>query len=90
MNTDMVVDIIREVPHAGVLVRRPATAAAEFIAGIAISLVQIVTSVRIPASAPCAPGCLPGGILLSMPWMIRRPLTVYTTALLSDLGRYAR
>jgi flagellar biosynthesis protein FliQ len=28
-------------------------------------------------------------ILLLMPWMIQR-MTVYTTALLGDLGRYAR
>jgi flagellar biosynthetic protein FliQ len=61
-----------------------------FLAGVVISLLQIVTSVQDPAfgSVPRLAAFLAGLVLL-LPWMLMK-LTTYTSALLGDLGRYAR
>jgi flagellar biosynthetic protein FliQ len=60
-----------------------------FAAGIAVSLVQIATSMQDNAfsTIPRLVAFLTG-LLLLMPWMLAR-LTTYTTTLLGDLGRYA-
>jgi flagellar biosynthetic protein FliQ len=61
-----------------------------FVVGVAISLVQILTSLQDPTV-----GAVPRlaaflfGLLFLLPWMLMR-LMSYTTALLGDLGRYAR
>ena len=60
-----------------------------FIAGILISLVQIVTSIQEPTF-----GSIPRlvvfllALLALMPWMLMR-IMAYTVALLGDFGRYA-
>lgn len=61
-----------------------------FVVGIAISLLQIVTSMQDSAfsTVPRLAAFLVG-LLLFLPWMLMR-LMSYTTALLGDLGRYAR
>lgn len=61
-----------------------------FIAGIAVSLVQIATSMQDNAFSTI-PRLLVflGGMLLLMPWMLQRTMT-YATALFGNLGRYAR
>jgi flagellar biosynthesis protein FliQ len=61
-----------------------------FIVGVAVSLVQIVTSMQ-DASFGTIPrlGAFLFGTLLLMPWMLERLIT-YTTALFGNLGRYAR
>lgn len=61
-----------------------------FIAGIVISLIQIVTSMQ-DASFGAAPrlAAFLFGLLLMMPWMLGK-LMSYTAALFGDLGRYAR
>ncbi|HZU26253.1 MAG TPA: flagellar biosynthetic protein FliQ [Bryobacteraceae bacterium] len=61
-----------------------------FIAGIVISLVQIVTSVQEPTfgTVPRLAAFL-FGIVFLMPWMLMR-LISYTVALFGDFGRYAR
>ena len=61
-----------------------------FAAGIAVSLVQIATSMQDNAfsTIPRLVAFLTG-LLLFMPWMLGR-ITTYTTALLGDLSRYAR
>ncbi len=61
-----------------------------FVTGIAVSLVQIATSMQDNAfsTIPRLVAFL-AGLLLFMPWMLAR-ITTYTTALLGDLGRYAR
>jgi len=58
--------------------------------GVNISLVQAVTSMQDSAfsTMPRLAAFLVA-ILLSMPWMLRK-MVVYTTAILGDLGRYAR
>lgn len=61
-----------------------------FIAGIVISLIQIITSLQDPSF-----GTVPRlatylfGLLILMPWMLNRLMT-YTTGLFGDLGRYAK
>ena len=60
-----------------------------FIVGIAISLVQILTSIQDPAfnAVPRLVAFL-GAFILAMPWMLHK-LTAYTVLLLGDLNRYA-
>ena len=61
-----------------------------FVAGIVMSLVQIVTSLQDPgfATVPRLVAFL-GGAVVCLPWMILK-LMAYTQALLGDLPRYAR
>ncbi|MCC7497691.1 MAG: flagellar biosynthetic protein FliQ [Bryobacterales bacterium] len=61
-----------------------------FVAGVVVSLLQIVTSMQDPAfgSVPRLAAFL-AGLLLSLPWMLAR-LMSYSIALLGDFSRYAR
>lgn len=61
-----------------------------FLAGIAVSLIQIVTSIQDTgfSTIPRLVAFLFGVVLL-MPWMLQK-MTGYTVQVLSDLGRYAR
>jgi flagellar biosynthetic protein FliQ len=61
-----------------------------FVAGVLISLLQIVTSIQDPAfgSVPRL-GAFLAGLLLFLPWMLLRMIS-YTTALFANLGHYAR
>ena len=61
-----------------------------FVAGIVISLVQIVTSIQDTAfsTVPRLVAFLVGSCCL-MPWMLQENHG-YTTSILGDLGRYAR
>ena len=64
--------------------------AAGFVAGILISLVQIVTSMQDSAFAtvPRLAAFL-AALLIFLPWMLIR-LVSYTTLIWGDFGRYAR
>jgi len=61
-----------------------------FLAGIMISLLQIVTSIQDTGFSTITRlvAFLLSTVLL-MPWMLRK-ITGYTIFILSDLGRYAR
>ena len=61
-----------------------------FLAGIVISLCQIVTSIQDSAfnTIPRLLAFL-AGLFVFMPWMLSR-LTTYTLGILGNLGRYAR
>jgi flagellar biosynthesis protein FliQ len=61
-----------------------------FVAGIIISLIQIVTAIQDSgfSTIPRLVVFLFGTVLL-MPWMLRK-ITGYTVYILSDLGRYAK
>lgn len=61
-----------------------------FLAGIAVSLLQIVTSIQDTgfSTVPRLVAFL-FGIVLLMPWMLQK-MTGYTVLMLSDLGKYAR
>jgi len=60
-----------------------------FVAGIFISLVQILTSIQ-DSSFSTVPrlAAFLAAMLLSMPWMLAK-LMSYTTALFGNLGRFA-
>ena len=89
MTTDAVIEILRHALLAAFWIGAPLMALA-FAAGILISLAQIVTSIQDTgfSTIPRVVVFLLA-ILLLMPWMIQR-MTVYTTDLFGDLGRYAR
>src|ERR1035441_5363696 len=85
MTTDAVVELLRHALLAAFWIAAPLMAIA-FAAGVVISLAQIVTSIQDTAFSTI-PRLIVFvlAILLLMPWMIQR-ITVYTTALLGDLG----
>ncbi|WP_321476539.1 flagellar biosynthetic protein FliQ [uncultured Paludibaculum sp.] len=89
MESQVVVDIIRQALMTAFWLSLPLLAIG-FVAGIVISLLQIVTSVQDPAfgSVPRLVAFL-AGIVLFLPWMLMR-LCTYTTGLFGDLSRYAR
>jgi flagellar biosynthetic protein FliQ len=59
------------------------------VAGVVVSLLQIVTSIQDTAFS-AVPRLLAflAGIMLLMPWMLMK-LMAYTTSILGDLPRYA-
>jgi len=61
-----------------------------FVVGIAVSLLQVLTSIQ-DASFSAVPrlAAFLLGLLLLLPWMTAR-LIAFTTALFSDFSRYAR
>ena len=61
-----------------------------FVAGIIMSLVQIVTSIQDTgfSTIPRLVAFL-GAFLLALPWMLAK-MTTYTVSILGDLSRYAR
>jgi flagellar biosynthetic protein FliQ len=89
MTAESIVTILREALMTAFWVSLPLLAIG-FVAGIVISLLQILTSIQDPAfgGAPRLIAFL-AGLLLLLPWMLAR-LCAYTISLLGDLGRYAR
>ncbi len=88
MTSQLVIEVIRDTLMATFWVSLPLLAVG-FIAGIVISLLQILTSIQDPGfgSVPRLAAFLVA-ILVFMPWMLMR-LISFTTTLFSDLGRYA-
>jgi flagellar biosynthetic protein FliQ len=88
MNADLAVDIARHALMTTFIVSAPILALG-FVAGVIVSIVQILTSMQDPAfnTIPRL-GAFLAGILLLLPWMTER-LVSYTLALYSNLGRYA-
>ena len=88
MTPESAVQIIRDALMVTFWLAAPLLAIG-FAAGIAVSLVQIATSMQDNAfsTIPRLVAFL-AGLLLLMPWMLAR-ITTYTTALLGDLSRYA-
>jgi len=89
MTPETVVEIMRQMLMTAFWLAAPLLAIG-FAAGLAISLVQIATSMQDNAfsTIPRLIAFLAGLILL-MPWMLQRSMS-YTTALLGNLARYAR
>ena len=89
MNAEAVVDILRQTFLSAFWLALPLLVVG-FVAGIAISLLQILTSMQDPAfaSVPRLAAFLTA-MLLALPWMIQR-LCSYAQTLWGDLGRYAR
>jgi flagellar biosynthetic protein FliQ len=88
MNADAAVDIARQALMISFIVSAPILAVG-FLAGVIVSIVQIVTSMQDPAfnTIPRL-GAFLAAILLLLPWMAER-MVAYTIALYSNLGRYA-
>ena len=88
MTPESVVELIRQALVATFWLGAPLLAIA-FVAGIAISLVQIATSMQ-DAAFSTIPRLLVFllGFLLLLPWMLSRTMS-YTTSLFGDLERYA-
>ncbi len=89
MTPEAVVQILREALMTTFWLAAPLLAVG-FVAGIAVSLVQIATSMQDNAfsTIPRLIAFLLG-LLLLLPWMLQRSMT-YAAALMGDLGRYAR
>ncbi len=89
MTPDSVVQLVRDTLMTAFWLAAPLLAIG-FIAGIAVSLVQIATSMQDNAFSTI-PRLLAflGGLLLLMPWMLQKTMS-YAGALLGNLGRYAR
>jgi flagellar biosynthetic protein FliQ len=88
MTVSAVVDLMRNVMITTFWLSLPLLAIG-FVVGIAISLVQILTSIQDSSfsSVPRLSAFL-GAILLALPWMLAK-LMAYTTTLFGDLGRFA-
>ncbi len=88
MTADLAVDIARQALMTTFVVSAPILVLG-FVAGVIVSIVQILTSMQDPAfnTIPRLAAFL-AGILLLLPWMTER-LVAYTIALYSNLGRYA-
>lgn len=89
MTPQSVIDLLHHALMATFWISLPLLAIG-LIAGILISLLQILTSIQDPAfgSVPRLAAFL-AGLLIAMPWMLSR-LTAYTAGLFGDLGRYVR
>lgn len=89
MTPETVVEIMRQALLTTFWLAAPLLAIG-FVAGVAISLVQIATSIQDNAvsSIPRLTAFL-AAILLLLPWMLQKMMT-YTVSLLGNFARYAR
>jgi flagellar biosynthetic protein FliQ len=89
MTPEYVVEILRQALMMTLWLGAPLLAIG-FLAGIVVSLIQIVTSIQDTgfSTVPRLVAFL-FGIVLLMPWMLQK-MTGYTVQVLGDLGRYAR
>ena len=89
MTPELAVQIIRQALIMTFWLSAPLLAIG-LVAGVVISLVQILTSIQDSAfSAIPRLVAFLAGLLLLMPWMLEK-ISGYTVLLLGDLGRYAR
>jgi len=89
MTTEMAVEIVRQALWQTLWLSLPLLTIG-FVAGIAISILQILTSIQ-DTSFGAVPrlAAFLGGLLLLLPWMATR-LIAYTASLFSDFSKYAR
>jgi len=89
MTSGQVVELLRDALMAAFWMALPLLAVG-FVAGIVMSLVQVLTSIQDSAfgTVPRLLVCL-GSVLFLLPWLVSRSVA-YTTDLLTNLGRYAR
>jgi len=89
MTPEAVVEIIRQALMTAFWLSAPLLVVG-FVAGVIISLVQVITSMQDAAFSTIPRlGAFLVALLLSLPWMLKKMLA-YSTVLLGDLGRYAR
>ena len=89
MTPDSVAEIIRQMFLAAFWISAPILLVG-FVAGIVMSLVQILTSIQDSAFS-AIPRLLAflAAFVIAMPWMLQK-MTVYMVGILGDLGRYGR
>jgi flagellar biosynthetic protein FliQ len=89
MTPEFVIQIIRDALMTAFWLSAPLLAVG-FVAGIVISLVQIVTSIQDSAfsTIPRLVVFL-ATFIISLPWMLQK-MIAYTVSILGDLGRYGR
>lgn len=89
MNTSVAVEIFRQALWTTFWLSLPLLAIG-FVAGIVVSLLQIVTSIQ-DSSFGAVPrlAAFLFGLLVLLPWMTTK-LISYTAALFGDFARYAR
>jgi flagellar biosynthetic protein FliQ len=89
MTPDSVVQLIRQTLIATFWLSAPLLAIG-LVAGVVMSLIQIVTSIQDTAfsTVPRLVAFLVG-IMLLLPWMLMR-LMAFTTSIIGDLPRFAR
>jgi flagellar biosynthetic protein FliQ len=89
MTPDSVVDLFRQALLTALLVGAPLLIVG-FVAGVCMSLLQILTSIQ-DSAFNAIPRLLAFLLALTfcMPWMLKK-MMAYTIAILGDLGRYAR
>jgi flagellar biosynthetic protein FliQ len=89
MTPSLAVELIRQALATALWISLPLLAVG-LVAGVAVSLLQLVTSLQDPAfgSVPRL-GAFLAAFLLFLPWMFLKLMT-YTAALWGDLSRYAR
>jgi len=88
MTPEFVVQILRNALMTAFWLSAPLLIAG-FVAGIVLSLVQIVTSIQDTAfSTVPRLAVFLGVLLIMMPWVMKQ-MMVYATSIFGDLGRYA-
>lgn len=89
MTPEFVIQILRDALMTAFWLALPLLTVG-FIAGIIISLVQILTSIQDTAfnTIPRLLAFL-ATFILALPWMLHK-MTAYTTLILGDLSRYGR
>jgi flagellar biosynthesis protein FliQ len=89
MSPDFAVQIVRQAFMSAFWLALPLLAVG-FIAGLVMSLVQIVTSIQDSAfsTVPRLVAFL-AVLLISMPWLLQKAMA-YMVAIFGDLARYAR
>ena len=89
MTPDSVVEIVRQALMATFWLAAPLLAIG-LVVGVAVSLLQIVTSIQDSAFS-AVPRLLAFmvGIMLLLPWMLQK-LMAYTIGIIGDLPRFAR
>lgn len=89
MTPELVIQTVRQALITALWISAPLLVAG-FIAGLVISLIQVVTSMQDSAFAtvPRLAAFLLA-LLIALPWMLSRMVT-YTAGLFGDLSRYAR
>ena len=89
MNSDAVVQIVRDALMMAFWLSAPVLLAG-FVAGIVMSLLQIVTSIQDTAfsTVPRLAAVL-AVLILAMPWMLQKAST-YAMSILGNLSRYAQ
>jgi len=89
MTPDAVTQLIRDMFMTAFWLSAPLLAIG-FVAGIVVSLVQIVTSIQ-DTGFNAVPRLLAflAGLVLLMPWMMQKSM-VYATSLLGNLTQYGR